>query len=120
MELKINDHNVALVFGMAFVRELNHLAGVATKEGINLGMALQTTIPSLIGADPVAIANVIYAATAHVKTGRPTQEDVDAYLENEVEDWDKLAEKLVAELEKSNVTKRPLQAMKAAATENQG
>ena len=82
-------------------------------------MALQTTIPSLIGADPVAIANVIYAATAHVKTGRPTQEDVDAYLENEVEDWDKLAEKLVAELEKSNVTKRPLQAMKAAA-ENQG
>ena len=111
MELKINDHNVALVFGMAFVRELNHLAGVATKEGINLGMALQTTIPSLIGADPVAIANV--------KTGRPTQEDVDAYLENEVEDWDKLAEKLVVELEKSNVTKRPLQAMKAAA-ENQG
>ena len=34
MELKINGHNVALVFGMAFVRELNHLAGVATKEGI--------------------------------------------------------------------------------------
>ena len=113
MELKINGHNVTLVFGMAFVRELNHLAGVATKEGINLGMALQTTIPSLIGADP------IYAATAHAKTGRPTQEDVDTYLESEVEDWDKLAEKLVAELEKSNVTKRPLQAMKAAAAENQ-
>ena len=108
MELKINGHNVTLVFGMAFVRELNHLAGVATKEGINLGMALQTTIPSLI-----------YAATAHAKTGRPTQEDVDTYLESEVEDWDKLAEKLVAELEKSNVTKRPLQAMKAAAAENQ-
>lgn len=119
MELKINGHNVALVFGMAFVRELNHLAGVATKEGINLGMALQTTIPSLLGADPVAIANVIYAATAHIKVGRPTQEDVDAYLESEVEDWDKLAEKLVTELEKSNVTKGPLQAMKAAATENQ-
>lgn len=115
MELKINGKDTQLIFGMAFIRELNKLAGVSTKEGINLGMALQTTIPSLIGADPVAISNTIYAGTAHIKHGRPTQADVDAYLETEVENWQKLVDALVDALKESNVTATPLKQMMAAA-----
>lgn len=111
MEITINDKPIEIKFGMAFIRELNKKVGLWT-QNVNIGMALNKTLPALLGGDPEAMADLLYCGTAHIKAGRPKQSDIDTYMEN-VEDFDKLSSDLLDALKESTLTKVPLKKMMA-------
>lgn len=97
-------NGIELKFGMDFIRDLNKKLGMWTSEGINLGMSLQRVLPGILAFDPEPIATVLYCATVHLKKSeRPTQAQIDEYLEN-VEDFEKLVDELIEALKESSIT----------------
>lgn len=110
MFLKINDKKVELNFGIRFVRELDKVSGVDTGS-FNMGMALTKVIPALQTYDPVALSNVIYAAS-YKATPRPGMNEVDEYLDN-VPNIEKLFDGVTKELLKANVVKTAAKNLKA-------
>lgn len=97
-------NGIELKFGMSFIRELNKKLGMWTAEGVNLGMSLQRALPGILAFDAEAISTVLYCATVHLKKSeRPTQAQIDEYLEN-VEDFEKLVDELIEALKESSIT----------------
>lgn len=109
MQLTINDKTVNLYFGVGFVRELDKRCGLET-QGLKLGMALTGKIPALFGGDVAALADILFAATITEKN-RPTQKEVDNYIDN-VENLEQLFEQVLDELEQSNGGKKLVKQMK--------
>lgn len=102
MELTINGKKAELKFGVRFVRELDKLRSPEV-ENVKVGMALNVTLPVLTAHDPAVIADYIYCA-AYKNHPRPTQAEVDNFLDNDA-DFDKLADQIVQEVKESNVIK---------------
>lgn len=110
MNLKINEKNVELKFGIRFVRELDIVGGVDTGS-FNMGMALTKAIPALQAYDPVALSNVIYAAS-YGASPRPGMAEVDEFIEN-YGDIEKLFADVTKEMLKANVVKAAAKNLKA-------
>jgi len=106
MELKINNKDIEIVFGLAFNRELDSIHKVEGA-GLKFGAGLDTTIPELLSGSVVALSETIYHGTAHIKQGRPSQHQIDKFIENH-ENLDDLTTLLLHELEESNVSKKKL------------
>lgn len=110
MILKFKDKDVELKFGIRFVRELDKVGGVDTGS-FNMGMALTKAIPALQAYDPVALSNVIYAASYGVSP-RPGVVEVDEFVEND-KNIEKLFDEVTKELLKANVVKAAAKNLKA-------
>lgn len=105
MQIQINGNAVNVRFGVRFVRELDKLYPLELK-GMKLGMVLSMKIPEILGGDIASLSDIIYAGTV-LENNRPSQSDVDEFIENH-EDIDKLFDDVINELEQSNAGKRIL------------
>lgn len=113
MKIKINNTEYELNFGIRFVRELDKIASVSNN-GISLGMALMRTLPALQTYDPVALCNVIYAASYGNKP-RPSMKAVETFIDKEVsfEDLEKYFDDILKEINESTATKLVAKNLKA-------
>lgn len=110
MELKINDKDIEIVFGLAFNRELDIVHKVQGN-GLTFGAGLDTVIPEILSESAVALASVIYHGTAHIKKGRPSGHQIDNFVETH-ENIDELFATVMAELSEANVSKKKVKQWK--------
>lgn len=94
MEIKINGKNVELNFGVAFVRELDKVAGMKVN-GQSFGFGLTKSLPALQAYDPAVLADVLYCAAWDNKP-RPTQKAIDEFIDTNSD-----LEKVFAEVNKA-------------------
>ena len=106
MQIKINDKDVELRFGVKFVRELDKIAGMDIG-GASFGMGLTKSIPALKTADPAVLSDIIYSATSTVQMGRPSRDDVDDFIDT-CEDLEPVFDEVIEEMNKANAIKTAL------------
>ncbi|MCT4388300.1 hypothetical protein D0502_10685 [Leuconostoc falkenbergense] len=104
MQVKINNKEVELKFGVKFVRELDKVAGLDVN-GASFGMGLTKSIPALNTADPAVLADVIYSAASTNKAFRPSQDDVDNFIDDYDGDLEKLFDDVIKEMSAANAIK---------------
>ncbi|WP_273950160.1 tail assembly chaperone [Leuconostoc mesenteroides] len=104
MQVKINNKEVELKFGVKFVRELDKVAGLDVN-GASFGMGLTKSIPALNTADPAVLADVIYSAASTNKAFRPSQDDVDNFIDDYEGDLEKLFDDVTKEMSAANAIK---------------
>ena len=104
MQVKINNKEVELKFGVKFVRELDKVAGLNVN-GASFGMGLTKSIPALNTADPAVLADVIYSAASTNKAFRPSQDDVDNFIDDYDGDLEKLFDDVTKEMSAANAIK---------------
>ncbi|MBZ5949266.1 tail assembly chaperone [Leuconostoc gasicomitatum] len=104
MKVKINNKEVELKFCVKFVRELDKVAGLDVN-GASFGMGLTKSIPALNTADPAVLADVIYSATSTNKAFRPSQDDVDNFIDDYDGDLEKLFDDVTKEMSAANAIK---------------
>lgn len=104
MQVKINNKEVELKFGVKFVRELDKVAGLDVN-GASFGMGLTKSIPALNTADPAVLADVIYSAASTNKAFRPSQDDVDNFIDDYDGDLEKLFDDVTKEMSAANTIK---------------
>lgn len=109
MQLKINDKNVNLNFGVRFVRELDKVAGM-TVNGQSFGFGLTKSLPALQAYDPAVLSDVLYCAAWDNKV-RPTQKAIDEFIDNDA-DLEKVFDEVHAAIAKSNAVKVAAKNMK--------
>lgn len=116
MELTINDKNYELKFGLSFINTLDNIY-TQTAEGMTFGIGIEMLQAYLSMGRPTALANAIKAATSHLNS-KPSNNDLEAYLETLAEKDEKEFDKLFDEIEESMQTapflKRALQNQKQA------
>ncbi len=107
MQLTINKKEYDFKFGMAFLRELNEQAGLIT-QGVNVGLALQRVIPSLLGGDTAGLETVIWAGLKGGDYKVPLKK-LDEWFESmDANQVKELMDQTLDELDKSNATHGPL------------
>lgn len=104
MQIKINNREVELKFGVKFVRELDVVAGMDV-HGASFGMGLTKSIPALQACDPAVLSDVIYSATSTVKSFRPSRDDVDDFIDDYDGDLEKLFDDVYAEMKQATAIK---------------
>lgn len=104
MQVKINNKEVELKFGVKFVRELDKVAGLDVN-GASFGMGLTKSIPALNTADPAVLADVIYSAASTNKAFHPSQDDVDNFIDDYDGDLEKLFDDVTKEMSAANAIK---------------
>ena len=109
MIVNIKNKEYQLSFGIAFIRALDAKYFTPGVGGAKFGLGVEVSVPKLLTGDVVALADMIYEATASEKN-RPTQKDVDSYIDG-VEDVEALFDEVIEELKKSNATKKKTTAL---------
>lgn len=112
MQVKINNKEVELKFGVKFVRELDKVAGLDVN-GASFGMGLTKSVPALNTADPAVLADVIYSAASTNKAFRPSQDDVDNFIDDYDGDLEKLFDDVTKEMSAANAIKVALKNVQA-------
>lgn len=107
MVLSIKNKEYELHFGVAFIRALDNKYFTQGAGGAKFGLGVEVSVPKLMSGDAVALADMLYEATASEKS-RPSQKDVDSYVDS-VEDIDALFEEVIEELKNSNATKKKME-----------
>ena len=109
MEIKINDKNVELNFGVAFVRELDKVAGMKVN-GQSFGFGLTKSLPALQAYDPAVLSDVLYCA-AWANKPRPTQKAIDEIIDTD-SDLEKVFDEVNKAIAESNAVKVAAKNMK--------
>jgi hypothetical protein len=116
MEIKINDKDYELNFGVKFVRILDkkmpikvNMRGAGEQ---SFGMAMARVVPALKTYDTAVLSDVIYAALWKAKP-RPSQDDVDDFIDDENTDIEKLFDDVIDTMSKSNSVKLATKNLKA-------
>lgn len=107
MQISINGKDYDLNFGVRFVRELDRVAGLkASRGGIeqSFGMGITINLPALEQYDPAILSDVLYCATWDNKK-RPSQKDIDDFIDEESTDLDKLFNEVIENMSKTNAVK---------------
>lgn len=115
MQIKVNNKNVNLNFGVHFIRELDRKIGMTLDiKGVeqNFGMALTKAVPALRSYDVAVLADLLYCAAWDNKE-RPSQSDIDAYLDDKKTNIDKLFDDVTKELKSSNAARAATKNLKA-------
>ena len=116
MEIKINGKTQELNFGVKFVRLLDKkMPIVMNVKGMGeqpFGMALTRVVPALKTFDTAVLSDVIYLALWGSKP-RPSQEDVDAFIDDDKTDIEKLFSDVIDAMSKSNSVKLATKNLKA-------
>ena len=106
-ELTINGQVYEFHFGMGFMREINKRLG-APYDGVpneKRNVGLRYKIAGVIDGDVEDLVDVLEVANKG-KTPRVTRELLDAYIDDEKTDIDKLFEDVMDFLKKTNATKK--------------
>lgn len=106
MNIKINGNEYNLNFGIGFLREMDERF-YQSYNGIRYGVAMEAKFPSLVTGNLVTLSEIIYSGT-HAEEKRPTQVEVDQYIES-LEDTSALFDEVIGELKKSSVTKKSIE-----------
>lgn len=111
-ELTINDNTYQFNFGMGFLREIDPtvtkpIDGIKGKVQ-NLG--LQYAVAGIIDKDVMTLADVLVRANKGFDP-RLTVKEVEAYIEDENTDIDRLFDEVLGFLKSANVTKNTTQTM---------
>lgn len=115
MQIKVNNKDVNLNFGVRFIRELDRKIGMTLDiKGVeqNFGMALTKAVPALRSYDAAVLADLLYCAAWDNKE-RPSQSDIDAYLDDKKTNIDKLFDDVTKELKSSNAARTATKNLKA-------
>lgn len=116
MTITINGKEVELNFGVRFVRELDKHMPIKMKvKGMgeqSFGMALSRVVPGLQTYDTALLADVIYYATWANKA-RPSQEDIDSFIDDPSTDIEKLFDEVTTAMSESNSVKLATKNLKA-------
>lgn len=106
-ELTIKENVYQFKFGMGFMREINKRikAPVDGLKDVTQNIGLRYFISSIISGDMEALVEVLNVANFGF-TPRLTNGLLDAYLEDEETDIDKLFEDVLGFLKTANVTKK--------------
>lgn len=116
MEIKINGKEQELNFGVKFVRLLDKkMPIVMSVKGMGeqpFGMALTRVVPALKTFDTAMLSDVIYLALWGSKP-RPSQDDVDAFIDDNKTDIEKLFSDVIDAMSKSNSVKLATKNLKA-------
>ena len=110
MTVTIDGTDYEIRFGIGFVRNLDKKYE-RTEHGTTFGLGLESTIPFLLTDNVLVLSELIYEGTCHLKK-RPTQAQVDAYIDN-CEDIDALLSEVKEELKNQNATRKKYAAMAA-------
>lgn len=116
MELNIAGKDTEIIFGMAFIRELDSIYKVEGN-GIVFGTGLESILPGLFTDNPTVLGDVIYHGTAHVKKGRPSKHQIDNLLESisDLDELEKLFEDVIHAMSESVLIKKKVVAFKTEA-----
>ncbi len=111
LELTINDIVYSFNFGMGFMREINKkesipVDGFQTKKNIGL----QYFVAGILDGDIEALVEVLDTANKG-QTPRVTKKEIDAYIDDENTDIDKLFTDVIDFLKHSNATKKATTAL---------
>lgn len=116
MEIKINGKEYELNFGVKFVRLLDkkmpimmNMKGMGEQ---SFGMALTRVVPALKTYDTAILSDVIYTALWGAKP-RPSQDDIDAVIDDDKTDIEKLFNDVIDAMSKSNSVKLATKNLKA-------
>lgn len=115
MIITIGKKDYTLNFGVRFVRELDKKKGMeVTVKGLkqNLGFGLARMVPALKTYDAAALSDVIYCAAWDNKK-RPSEDEIDAYLDNPDTDIEKLFDDVLSEMLTANAVKVATKNLKA-------
>lgn len=106
-ELTIKENVYQFKFGMGFMREINKRVKnqVEGLKGVEQNIGLRFHISSIISGDMEALVEVLNVANFGFSP-RVTNGLLDAYLEDEETDIDKLFEDVLGFLKTANVTKK--------------
>lgn len=106
-ELTIKENVYQFKFGMGFMREINKRVKnqVEGLKGVEQNIGLRFFISAVISGDMEALVEVLNVANFGM-TPRVTSGLLDAYLEDEATDIDKLFEDVLDFLKNANVTKK--------------
>lgn len=113
MEITMNGTVYQFNFGMGFLREVNSRVQTSI-EGLNgekRNIGLQYLIAGLFDNDMEALVSVLDAANKGCEP-RVSRNQIDAYIDNEIEDIDELFQKVIDFLSKTNATKKAVAWMK--------
>ena len=116
MEIKINGKEYELNFGVKFVRLLDKKMPITMNvRGMGeqpFGMAMTRIVPGLKTFDTAILSDVLYYALWKAKP-RPSQDDVDAFIDDDETDIEKLFADVIDAMSKSNSVKLATKNLKA-------
>ena len=106
-ELTIKDKIYTFRFGIGFVRDIDKTKKEKAENGKEVDVGLSYAVASLIDEDPVALVDILFLANkTEDKKARITKEQLEDYIDYEVEDLEGLFKKVLDFFEKSNATKK--------------
>lgn len=111
MLMNIKDKEYEVRFGIKFLRELDKKTFIE-RDGVKLGASMEYKVPLLFANDTVALSEILYTGTCTSKI-RPTQDMVDAYVEDN-EDIEGLFGEVISELKNSNATRLKMSELEKA------
>lgn len=106
MQIKINDKDYQLFFGLDFLEWCEDNEGMKV-EGVNLGIGGFNMIYSKLEMhDPVTVMKIIKGATNTHKS-KPSRKDIEAFLVELLEEdkFEEFVEEVISELKKQPFTK---------------
>ena len=104
MQITVNGRDIALNFGIRFVRELDAKYHFIMKDGKRIGTGLEETVPMLLTGNVLVLEDVIRAA-AWKEEKKPSNDELDDFIDS-VEDIDALFKSVLDELKKQNATRK--------------
>lgn len=119
-ELTIKGNVYQFHFGMGFMREMNKKIGT-TVDGlpdVKKNIGLQYTIAGIMDGDVEALLDILNTANKG-QSPRVTMALLDEYIDDPDTDLDGLFEEVLDFLEKTNATKKTVEALKKAIKEQQ-
>lgn len=106
-ELTIKGKMYQFRFGIGFVREIEKTKKEKAENGAEVDVGLQYAVAALIDEDPVALVDILFIANkTEDKKARVTKEQLEDYIDYEVEDLEGLFKEVLDFFEKSNATKK--------------
>lgn len=118
MVVLINDKELTLHFGIAFLRELDKKR-YYEQNGARVGAGLELIGVELLGGSYVALSEIIQAALC-TESNKPTAADVDRYLESlDEKGIDKLLDEVISTLKKSPMCAKKITVMEKVIKEAQ-
>lgn len=115
-ELTINDVVYQFHFGMGFMREVNKRISTPVEglKDVKKNIGLQYLIASIIDGDVEALVDILDAANKG-QNPRATRALLDAYIDDENTDIDRLFDEVLDFLRTANATKKVTEAIEKAA-----
>lgn len=109
MEIKFNGKTIELSFGLKFLNIIDKEMGMEAEQ-VNFGKGTEMLVPALESHSVVDVAKVIKAATAQEKGAPKTEEDLEAVVEDVIENTglEEFCNEVIEELGKRVLTQNLL------------